>query len=159
MNRNAITLEDALALRAAATQAVDALLPLRNAHPHTTPEYRALNSIINAAVDTAEQAAKDYVDAHIIPAPQNPSPGFTAKMAALKADLADTAHHNWDMCGYAPDLTGRTYVSQSGAVWYEEVAADELNGPDWITADLPVDPRGFSTKYEHCGYDVRGYLL
>jgi hypothetical protein len=155
---NSIELADVLAHRTAAEQALLALLPVRDAHPISSLEYNAVNRIINAAVDIADQAANAYVDAHILPAPVNPSPAFLAKMAAVKADLDDPAHQQFD--GVAPAiLTGRIYISIDGGTWYELAAEDELNGSSWVSSDVDADPRGWSTRWEHISHDVRGAIL
>jgi hypothetical protein len=160
MTSKTVTLEDALALRTAAEQALRALLPVRDAHTIGSPEYNALNRIINGAVDLADQAANAYVDAHIIPAPENPAPGFTAKLAEVAADLADASHLRFDeLAGVPVILTGRIYIATNGGTWYEIDTQDELNGNDWVSADVDPDPRGFSSKYDHVSHDVRGAIL
>ena len=151
-------LADVLARRTAAEQALLALLPVRDGHPIGSPEYNAVNRIINAGVDLADQAANAYVDAHILPAPVNPSPAFLAKIAAVTADLNDPAHQQFD--GVEPaTLTGRIYISIDGGTWYELAAEDELNGNAWVSSDVDADPRGWSTRWEHVAHDVRGAIL
>lgn len=158
MTRKPITLEDALALRTTSNQALTALLPVRDAYTIGSPEYNAMNRIINGAVELADEAANAYVDAHILPAPVNPSPAFLAKLAAVKADLDDPAHQQFDGIAEA-DLTGRIYISIDGGTWYELAAEDELNGSSWVSADVDADPRGWSSKWEHVAHDVRGAIL
>jgi hypothetical protein len=155
------TLDQIQALNAAARTALDTLAPERDKYQHGTPEYWAVNQLMNAAVDQAAAASREWVDAHIVPAPTNPT-ALARITVTVAADLNDPAHVEWDLSYTDVDpviLTGRTYVAVDGAVWYEAADGDELNAPNWYSADVPVDPRGFSSKWEVCPYESREYML